>query len=79
MLSFLEKRATGEVLTGATYLRNFVSDHEEYNKDSIVSNKINYDLVRHVAKIGGHNCGDWPTALLGDKPKFMDSLFSEMN
>ena len=35
----------GELLTTARWIRNFVHNHPDYKKDSVVSDKINYDLV----------------------------------
>jgi len=45
-LSFISKRAAGELLTPATWTRNFVTSHPRYNHDSIVSEEICYDLVK---------------------------------
>ena len=35
----------GELLTTARWIRNFVHNHPDYKKDSVVSDNINYDLV----------------------------------
>ena len=50
-IDFIEKRAKGEIWTDAKYIRNFVLNHEKYNKDSIVSDEINYDLIKHILLI----------------------------
>jgi hypothetical protein len=77
MLSYLGKRATGELKTGAKFIRDIVHAHPKYNKDSVINNEIVYDIVRIVAKIGGHNyC--WPTSLLGERPPFMDEVMSQI-
>ena len=39
-LDLIKKRATGELVTTASYLRTFVRNHPKYEKDSIVSNEI---------------------------------------
>jgi len=39
-LEFIEKRATGELITPATWIRKFVRAHPEYKKDSIISSEI---------------------------------------
>ena len=39
-LDFIERRATGELITPATWMRNFVRNHPEYNNDSFVSDEI---------------------------------------
>jgi len=45
-LDFIGKRASGELPTTAEWIRNFVLAHPEYKKDSAVSQKINYDLLK---------------------------------
>ena len=70
MIDFLYKRSKGEILTGAAYLREFVKNHPKYEQDSYVNSRIVYDLVRHVALIGGHKSEEcceapWPVELLG--------------
>ena len=39
-LDFIEKRATGKLLTPATWVRNFIRKHEDYKFDSVVSDSI---------------------------------------
>lgn len=39
-LDFIEKRATGQLQTPATWVRNFIRNHEDYNFDSIVTDSI---------------------------------------
>ena len=50
-VEFLEKRTKGEVWTDAKYIRNFVDNHPKYNKDSIISEEINFDLISHLLDI----------------------------
>lgn len=45
-LKLIQRRASGEICTMATWMRNFVTSHPEYKKDSVVSEKINYDLLK---------------------------------
>jgi glutamate--cysteine ligase catalytic subunit len=40
-----ERCGEGELLTTATWIRNFVRSHPAYKFDSVVSQEINYDLV----------------------------------
>ncbi len=47
-LRFLEGRARGVYRTGAKYIRDFVAAHPDYKRDSVVSSRINYDLLRHL-------------------------------
>ena len=48
-LRFLSARAAGSVPTGATMIRDFVSSHPAYNKDSKLNQQINYDLLEMMS------------------------------
>ena len=39
-LDFIEKRATGQLMTPAKWIRNFVRNHEDYKFDSVVTDSI---------------------------------------
>ena len=47
----ISKRASGELLTSASYIRKFVTTHPNYKRDSIVDQTINYDLITHLHSI----------------------------
>lgn len=47
-LKLIEMRARGDVMTPATWIRDFVTKHKEYNNDSIVTEEINYDLIWRI-------------------------------
>jgi glutamate--cysteine ligase catalytic subunit len=47
-LHFIEQRAIGELVTPATWMRNFVRNHPAYQHDSVVSDEIAYVLQRSV-------------------------------
>jgi glutamate--cysteine ligase catalytic subunit len=51
-LSLVSKRASGELQTGAMWIREFVRNHPDYKKDSVISERINYDLMKVVEKLG---------------------------
>lgn len=51
-LDFIELRAKGELLTPATWMRNFVRTHPSYMNDSVVSHEIAYDLMMACKDIG---------------------------
>lgn len=51
-LSLVSKRASGELQTGASWIREFVRSHPDYKKDSTVSQSINYDLIKVIEKLG---------------------------
>eukprot|EP00128_Syssomonas_multiformis_P015128 Colp12_sorted_trinity150504_noHs@6818 len=50
-LSLVSKRARGELQTMAGYMRSFVRAHPKYQKDSVVSEEINYDLITHLRDV----------------------------
>ena len=39
-LDFIEKRAVGELITPATWMRNFIRNHPDYKGDSVISDSI---------------------------------------
>jgi glutamate--cysteine ligase catalytic subunit len=45
-LSFISKRASGELCTAAGWIRNFVATHPSYKHDSVVNEEISFDLVK---------------------------------
>ncbi len=51
-LQFIEKRAKGELLTPATWMRRFVQGHPSYKGDSVVSPEIAHDLMRACKEFG---------------------------
>lgn len=51
-LDFIEQRATGALITPATWQRNFVRNHPAYKGDSVVSQEIAYDLMVACKEIG---------------------------
>ncbi|KAH9485562.1 Glutamate--cysteine ligase [Psilocybe cubensis] len=50
-LDLVRRRSDGTLLTPATWIRNFVKSHPDYKKDSVVSQEINYDLLKAVDEI----------------------------
>ncbi|KAM4043499.1 glutamate--cysteine ligase catalytic subunit isoform 2-T2 [Anomaloglossus baeobatrachus] len=44
-LKLIKKRASGELMTAARWMREFVSNHPDYKKDSVISDQVNYDLL----------------------------------
>ncbi|KAG0169334.1 hypothetical protein DFQ28_006514 [Apophysomyces sp. BC1034] len=50
-LSLISRRASGELMTGAAYLRQFVTNHPDYKHDSVVTPAITYDMIKTVDKI----------------------------
>ncbi|XP_048863260.1 glutamate--cysteine ligase catalytic subunit [Brienomyrus brachyistius] len=63
-LKLIKKRASGQLMTMAKWMRDFVSQHPQYKQDSVITDKINYDLLQkcdHIAS-GHEHCPD----LLGE-------------
>ncbi|KAJ2629170.1 glutamate--cysteine ligase [Coemansia sp. RSA 1287] len=50
-LLLVKRRASGKLCTLATWMRNFVRTHPEYQNDSVVSQSINYDMLRAMNDI----------------------------
>merc|ERR1719503_29169 len=51
-MDFVLKRARGELMTPATWMRQFVTSHPTYKKDSKVPTEAAYDLMVACAEIG---------------------------
>ena len=47
-MEFVLERARGNIETGATFIRNIVLNHPEYQKDSVINQKIAYDLMSTI-------------------------------
>ena len=57
-LTFVAKRASGELWTTAKWMRHFIQTHETYKADSVVSEKICYDLICAIEDFTlGRACG----------------------
>lgn len=50
-LMHIRKKAAGERVTTATWMRSFITTHPDYKHDSVVSEKINYDLIRFIDRL----------------------------
>lgn len=50
-LKLIQKRASGELLTTASWIRKEITEHEEYKQDSVVSERICYDLLTKAKDI----------------------------
>ncbi|KAJ3369351.1 hypothetical protein HDU91_007272 [Kappamyces sp. JEL0680] len=50
-VNLIRQRATGERMTGATWIRNFVLGHPAYRHDSVVTEEINYDLMQALGSL----------------------------
>lgn len=50
-LKLIQKRSSGQLLTTASWIRKEVLTHPDYKKDSVVSEKINFDLLKKAKLI----------------------------
>ena len=50
-MDLIAGRASGKYLTNATWMRKFVRSHPDYVQDSVVSDRINYDLTKLICEI----------------------------
>ncbi|KAI9776894.1 MAG: Zn finger-containing GTPase- Activating Protein for ARF [Candelina submexicana] len=50
-LGLIQKRASGQLWTGAKWIRHFVRSHEDYGMDSVVGERVCFDLVKAVEEI----------------------------
>ncbi|XP_051945648.1 glutamate--cysteine ligase catalytic subunit isoform X2 [Xyrauchen texanus] len=50
-LKLIKKRASGELMTMAKWMREFVANHPQYKQDSVITDKINYDLLHKCDRI----------------------------
>jgi len=50
-LKFIGKRASGEYVTTATWMREFITNHPDYKQDSVVTHQINHDLLEACYQI----------------------------
>jgi len=51
-LNFISRRASGELMTAAAWMRDFVRKHPEYKGDSVVTQGIAFDLMQACDEIG---------------------------
>jgi len=51
-MQFIQQRASGELLTTAEWMRNYVTTHPDYQHDSVVTQRIAYDLMNRCHMIG---------------------------
>lgn len=51
-VDYVADKAAGRLVTTATWMRDFVAAHPEYKRDSLISPKVNYDLMCLVKRIG---------------------------
>lgn len=50
-MKLIQKRASGELLTTAAWLRKEVMSHPNYRHDAVITEEINYDLLKKIQSI----------------------------
>jgi glutamate--cysteine ligase catalytic subunit len=50
-LDLVEARANGSLITTATWIRNKITSHPDYKQDSVISESINYDLLKLINRL----------------------------
>ncbi|MFH4976819.1 hypothetical protein AB6A40_003528 [Gnathostoma spinigerum] len=45
-LNFIQRRASGEIMTLASWMREFIANHSDYKHDSIVPDSTIYDMLK---------------------------------
>lgn len=67
-LKLISRRASGKLDTAALWIRKFIQNHPAYEKDSVVNEQINYDLVKAVEKLSSKDerAQGFGAELLGD-------------
>lgn len=65
-MKLISQRASGQLQTMAAWMRDFVTKHPDYQHDSVVTESINYDLIKTCLKIVNHEEVELAKPLLGD-------------
>ena len=63
-LDLVSRRASGELQTGARWMRGLIDAHPDYTHDSVIGEQVAYDMTRSIDQLMR---GDiWPKELFGD-------------
>ena len=47
-INFIHQRSNGKNKTDASKIRQFITEHPKYGRNSIITNEICYDLMRSI-------------------------------
>jgi glutamate--cysteine ligase catalytic subunit len=50
-LDLIQQRANGTSPTPASWMREFVHQHEDYHRDSYISEKVCYDMMEEISAL----------------------------
>jgi glutamate--cysteine ligase catalytic subunit len=70
-LRLISKRASGELMTTATWIRHFLTSHPLYKQDSVVTEEMTFDLIQRMREIseGTSPCPELTGKLLSKTPE----------
>ena len=71
-LNLIANRASGRLNTTAQWIRDFVRQHDHYRHDSVVNDRINYDLLVNFDRIQKGELSI--KELVGDNPRTKTNL-----
>ncbi|XP_004410743.1 PREDICTED: glutamate--cysteine ligase catalytic subunit isoform X2 [Odobenus rosmarus divergens] len=52
----IKKRASGELMTVARWMREFIANHPDYKQDSVITDEMNYSLILKCNQIANELC-----------------------
>ncbi|XP_064143525.1 glutamate--cysteine ligase catalytic subunit isoform X2 [Loxodonta africana] len=55
-LKLIKKRASGELMTVAKWMREFIANHPDYKQDSVITDEMNYSLILKCNQIANELC-----------------------
>uniref|UniRef100_A0A3Q1LU91 Glutamate--cysteine ligase n=1 Tax=Bos taurus TaxID=9913 RepID=A0A3Q1LU91_BOVIN len=55
-LKLIKKRASGELMTVAKWMREFIAKHPDYKQDSVITDQMNYSLLLKCNQIANESC-----------------------
>ncbi|XP_040839498.1 glutamate--cysteine ligase catalytic subunit isoform X5 [Ochotona curzoniae] len=55
-LKLIKKRASGELMTVARWMREFIGSHPDYKQDSVITDEMNYSLILKCNQIANELC-----------------------
>ncbi|OWK13132.1 GCLC [Cervus elaphus hippelaphus] len=61
-LKLIKKRASGELMTVAKWMREFIAKHPDYKQDSVITDQMNYSLLLKCNQIANESCS-WTVIL----------------
>ncbi|XP_012297024.1 glutamate--cysteine ligase catalytic subunit isoform X2 [Aotus nancymaae] len=55
-LKLIKKRASGELMTVARWMREFIANHPDYKQDGVITDEMNYSLILKCNQIANELC-----------------------